>query len=65
MLIRSLRHSYIGHTNVTTLQTLTHLYSTYAQINTGDLEANTARMKERYDIKLPIENVFGQIEDAM
>ena len=65
MFIRSLRHRYIGYANVTTLQILTHLYSTYAHINTGDLEANTARMKERYDVNFPIENFFDQIEDAM
>ena len=34
MFIRSLRHRYIGYANVTTLQILTHLYSTYAHINT-------------------------------
>jgi len=65
MFIRSLRNRHIGYANVTTLDLLAHLYRTYAKINTADLEANTTRMKERYDCNLPIENAFDQIEDAV
>ena len=65
MFIRSLRNRHIGYANVTTLQLITHLYRTYAKINTGDLEANSTRMKERYDCNLPIETFFDQIEDAV
>ena len=65
MFIRSLRNRHIGYVNVTMLQLLTHLYGTYAKINTGDLELNTTRMKERYDVSLPIKNFFDQIEDVM
>ena len=56
---------YIGYGNVTILQLFTHLYSTYAKISPGDLEANEKRMKAAYDPNLPIEFLFKQIEDAV
>ena len=65
MFVRSLRNRHIGYANVTTLELLTHLYTVYAKINTADLEANTARMKVPYDVNLPIETFFDQIEDAI
>ena len=65
MFVRSLRNRHIGYANVTTLELLTHLYSTYAKISAADLEANTARMKLPYDVNLPIETMFDQIEDAV
>ena len=65
MFVRSLRNRHIGYANVTTLALLTHLYTVYAKINTADLEANTARMKVPYDVNLPIETFFDQIEDAI
>ena len=65
MFVRSLRNRHIGYANVTTLALLTHLYTVYAKINAADLEANTARMKEPYDVNLPIETFFDQIEDAV
>jgi len=61
----TLKMPYIGYGNVTVLQLLTHLYSTYAKISPGDLEANDKRMKAAYDPNLPIEFLFKQIEDAV
>ena len=65
MFVRSLRNRHIGCTNVTALELLTHLYTVYAKISAADLEANTARMKVSYDVNLPIEIFFDQIEDAI
>ena len=65
MFVRSLRNRHIGYANVTTLQILTHLYTTYAQIKPSDLDANHDRMKAPYDCNLPIETFFDQIEDAV
>ena len=65
MFVRSLRNRHIGYANVTTLALLTHLYTVYAKINAADLEANTARMKVPYDVNLPIETFFDQVEDAV
>ena len=61
----TLKMPYIGYGNVTVLELLTHLYSTYAKISPGDLEANEKRMKAAYDPNLPIEFLFKQIEDAV
>ena len=65
MFVRSLRNKHIGYANVTTLQILTHLYTTYAKINPSDLDANYNRMKAPYDVKLPIKDFFDQIEDSI
>ena len=47
------------------LELLTYIYSTYAKINTADLEANATRMKNRCDCNIPIETFFDQIEDSV
>ena len=63
--ICSLKQPYIGYGNVTVLEILTHLFTTYAQISPGDLALNETRMKTDYDPNLPIERLFQQIEDAV
>ena len=65
MFVRSLHYRHIGYTNVTTIQVLTHLYITYAQIKPSDLDANYERMKTPYGVNLPIETFFDQIEDTI
>ena len=65
MFVRALRNRHIGYTNITTLEILTHLYNTYAQIKPSDLDANYKRMKAPYDVNLHIETFFDQIEDAV
>ena len=57
--IRSLRDKYIGQTNVTTLQMLTHLYNCY------DLKENDKRFKQQWDTNQPFEVLIDQIEDAI
>ena len=63
--ISSLKMPYIGYGNVSVLDLLTHLYSTYAKISPGDLEKNEKRMQTPYDANRPIELLFKQIEDAV
>jgi hypothetical protein len=63
--VRSLRDKYIGYANVTTLQMITHLYTSYAKISESDLEENDARMKADYDVNQPIEVLIDQIDDAV
>ena len=65
MFVRSLRNRHIRHTNVTTLQILTHLYTTYAKIKPSDLDANHDRMNAPYDADLLIKASFNQIEDSI
>ena len=64
MFFRSLKNRHIRYANVTTLKTLTYLYTTCAKIKPSDLEENDKRMKASYDVNLPIETFFDQIEDA-
>ena len=65
MFVRSLRNRHIGYANVTTLQLLTDLYTVYTKISAANLKNNTSRMKIPYDVNLPIETFFDQIEDAV
>ena len=50
---------------MTTLEILTQLYTTYGKIKPSDLDTNHDRMKLAYDVNLPIETFFDQIEDAI
>lgn len=65
MFLAAMRHRHISFVNVTTLQLLTHLYDTYAMIKDPDLDVNKARMYAPYDINLPIETLFDQIEEGL
>ena len=63
--IKSLRNQYVGYGNQTTKQLLSHLYTTYADITVGQLQANDAAMKQPYDVNQPMETLFEQIESAV
>ena len=62
--ICSLKQPYVAYGNVTVLQLLTHLYTTYARISPSDLAKNNLLMIRDYDPNLPIEFLFKQIKDA-
>ena len=63
--ICSLKHPYIVYDNVTVLQLLTHLYTTYTQISSGDLAFNEERMTRDYEPNIPIEHLFLQTKEAV
>ena len=65
MFVRSLHHKYIGHGNTTTREILNHLYSTYANISSSDLQDNDARLRTPYDANNSIKNLTDQIENAV
>ena len=65
MFTRALKNRYIGYANVSTKELLAHLFTTYGQINGGDLRKNEEVMNTPYDVNLPIEVLFDQIEDGM
>ena len=60
----ALKQPYVLYGNVTVLELLTHLYTTYARITPGDLERNNEIMTKPWDPNLPVEFLFKQIEDA-
>ena len=65
MFVSAISHHHIGFANVTILQILTHLYDTYALIRDPDLTSNKERMETPYDINLPIDTLFEQVEYAV
>ena len=65
MFISALADPHVGYANTTTLQILTHLYATYAQITDCDLEDNKETMAAAYDVNLPIETLFKRIEECV
>jgi hypothetical protein len=65
MYYHTLRNRIMGYANTTTLQILSHLYTTYGNISPTDLIENDERMKKPYDPSQPIECLFDQFEDAV
>jgi hypothetical protein len=62
--IRKLKHSQHGFSQVTTLQMLTHLWSTYGQITENDMLNNQARMAKDWHPPTDIEALFTQLEEG-
>ena len=62
MFIRSLHHRYVGYSTTTTLTILYHLYVTYAEISSADLQDNDARLQSPYDANLNIEALINQLK---
>ena len=63
--LRGVKNRYIGYANVSTKQLLSHLFTTYGRISGSDLRQNEASMMIPYDVNLPIEVLFDQIEDGL
>ena len=56
--IRSLRHEYVGHAQVTTLQMITHTCDAYRRITHNALKENDKRWHQVYDPSLPFETLI-------
>ena len=65
MFINALCDIHVGYANVTTLQLLTHLYTTYGKITDADLRKNLDLMNEPFDVNLPVETFFRRIEECV
>ena len=59
MYLKSLRNRMTGFANVTTMQLIQHLYTTYQYITPGDLTDNNKRIQAPYDPSLSIKTLFG------
>lgn len=55
----------LGYGNTTALELLTHLWTTYGQIESEEMELNRMRMSKPWHFPTPIERLFGQLKDAM
>ena len=64
MSIRSLRHKYVGYGLTTTRAILDHLYATFANISSADLQENDAIFRSPYDVNPPIESLFDRVENC-
>ena len=64
MYYKNLKNIYTGYSNVSTLQILNHLYSTYGRIKANDLKKNQEYMTQPWCPSNPIENLYKQIEDG-
>ena len=64
MFVNILSDIHVGYANVTTLQLLTHLYNTHANITDGGLEDNKDVMAAPYDVNLPIETLYKRIKES-
>ena len=62
--IRSLQHKYVRYGLTTTHTILDHLYATYANISSTDLQENHAVFRIPYDINQPIETLFDRVENC-
>ena len=48
-----------------TQQLLTHPFATYGETSGNKLRQNNLKMNTPYDVNLPIEVLFNQVEDGM
>ena len=62
---RSLRSNLYGYANVTVLDLLTNLYTTYGNITPHELQENDKRIRQPYDVAQPFEIFTAQIEDSV
>ena len=64
MFIRYLRHKYVGYGLTSTRTILDHIYTTYANISSADIQENDAVFRTPYDINQPIETLFDRVENC-
>ena len=62
--IDALSHDTLGFANVTCLDLLTHLWSTYGTITQAELDENEVRMKTPWSPPTPVETLFTQLTKA-
>ena len=64
MFIRSLRHKYVGYGLTTTRTILDHLYATYVNISSTDLQENDNVFRTPYNINQPIETLIDRVKNC-
>ena len=62
--VEALQDPHTGYSQVTTLQLLQHLSTTYGNVTAFDLQDNYKKLTAPYDPNLLISQLFKQIEDA-
>lgn len=64
MFVNALLDTHVGYANISTLDLLAYLYTSYAKITYGNLEETKETMGAAY-VHLPVELLFKRIEDGM
>ena len=65
MFIRPLRHLYVGYGTTTTHTILDHLYATYVNILSADLQDNDSKIRAPYNANFLIEALINQVKGAV
>jgi hypothetical protein len=65
MYIRALEHPHIGFTNISTLQLIQHLLTTYGRITAHSLHENDVLFRKAMDPGLPFEAFIMKIDRAV
>jgi hypothetical protein len=64
MYLEFLNDNMVGYANISARYMLDHLFETYGNINTVDLEINFEHMRRAWDPQQPVESLFKQIQDC-
>ena len=59
-----LKHKTFGYANITPLTMINHLQEQFSEITDVDMAANIARMEKAWDITIPLEAVFTQLDEG-
>jgi hypothetical protein len=64
MYLNVLNNNMVGFSNITARAMLDHLFMTYGNITTVDLENNFEHMRRAWDPQQPVESLFKKIQDC-
>jgi hypothetical protein len=64
MYLDVLNDNMVGFANISAIDMLDHLFSTYGNITAVDLEINFEHMRRAWDPQQPVELLFKQIQDC-
>jgi hypothetical protein len=64
MYLDTLNDNMVGYTNISAIVMLDHLFETYGNISSVDLEINFEHMRRAWDPQQPVESLFKQIQDC-
>jgi hypothetical protein len=64
MYLEILNDNMVGYANISARDMLDHLFETYGNITTVDLEINFEHMRRAWDPQPPVETLFKQIQDC-
>jgi hypothetical protein len=62
--LKLLNENMVGYANISARDMLDHLFETYGNITSVDLEINFEHMRQAWDPQQPVETLFKQIQDC-